>query len=576
MSPENHGSQGLPWLASPVWPIFFFLAALCWRALNSMYGETYYDGFAYIMTARNILSGQLATPYICQGITSHYQPVYPLLIAALNFVTHDLFSSARLVNILAGALLVFPVFAFTREVFGGRAAVYAAALVVINPELSMTSSNAYSEPVFVLTGFIGLWLLWRALDRRYWSFLVYGTAMFIIASLTRAQGVAAFMSVMAGLTAAVLTRRESTLKSLAMLAAALALFFVVIIPSFHCLERSQDKQEVGSKVSQEIYKKLQMYQASSWLIWERKLAESGEKLYWVDLAAEKGPLWPVRERPRLYARIVLRDLIFFGKTLFASPFLPPLLLAPILVLLLFDLARKDFQRGLVLYFVVIMAGTLGSLALVASTVERYLELTIPLFLVLAGAGAAAVEPVIVSRLRKTRMPRLFAGSVPWLFLAAALWLYPHPGFLSFVKPPVRDGGFRQAADTFRPFLDPGRKEIVMGIRPAAPAYTGDYFYILPFGPPDRVVRYARIQKADFILLEDWYLKKLNPLDAKAWQEQDLAKLGLHKLSSIGVVRDDGRYVRMTLYKVEKAGPYPGSEPASGEGLNKLRSLGYVK
>ena len=91
-----------------------------------------------------------------------FNPLFPLLIAAASFVTHDYEWAARLVSLLLGALLPLPVFGIASRLFNRRIGLVAALLTVLHPLLVNLSFTTYSEGPYMTLLLSAVYVVVRA------------------------------------------------------------------------------------------------------------------------------------------------------------------------------------------------------------------------------------------------------------------------------------------------------------------------------------------------------------------------------------------------------------------------------
>src|ERR1700730_13243469 len=82
------------------------LLAFCIRLLMVKYSWGLDgDGVWYATLGKNLVSGNFKA-----GLSAYWPPLYPFLIGISSLVIHDLEFAGRFVSVLAGSLLVIPVY----------------------------------------------------------------------------------------------------------------------------------------------------------------------------------------------------------------------------------------------------------------------------------------------------------------------------------------------------------------------------------------------------------------------------------------------------------------------------------
>ncbi|MGQ9667364.1 MAG: glycosyltransferase family 39 protein, partial [Anaerolineae bacterium] len=133
-------------------PIAITLGALILRAvLASPARVVWGDEPFYLWDGCNLATGRGYTFF--NGRPDVYlTPLYPLVIAGLYLILHNLELASRLCYMVFGAALVLPIYGLAKEMYGRRPAVIAAVLLAVYPAL--TSAELYwgtmTEPLYFL------------------------------------------------------------------------------------------------------------------------------------------------------------------------------------------------------------------------------------------------------------------------------------------------------------------------------------------------------------------------------------------------------------------------------------------
>lgn len=152
------------------------------------------DSVEYIVSGRNLLGGRgvgLILP------TGQFQPIYlhppfyPLALAAVGALGIDLVIAARWMNILFFGLIILVAAGIIYYATGSPwFAIAAGLLFMFNPALAWVSAGAMSEPLFLLSGLVGLLLLLKYFETGSRRLLLLAGVASGIAALTRYPGVA--------------------------------------------------------------------------------------------------------------------------------------------------------------------------------------------------------------------------------------------------------------------------------------------------------------------------------------------------------------------------------------------------
>jgi len=187
------------------------------------------DSIVYAITGKNLFSGK---GFSYQGtLQLVHPPLYPILIGFFWLLTGNLEFSGQVVSVIAGGLLVIPVYYFAKAIYGRRVGLVSAILVVICPILVYGSTETFSESLYALFLISSIALTWKALSSRnlLWISLAGLTTGFSF--LTHPLGVLFVPIFLLFLFLSPLLIPASTLKSVFKKAALfLAAFVIVCLP----------------------------------------------------------------------------------------------------------------------------------------------------------------------------------------------------------------------------------------------------------------------------------------------------------------------------------------------------------
>ncbi len=160
---------------------------LAWRSGHT--AVVFADGLRYINQARAIDAGAWGRGLI--GSVDH--PIYPLAVAAAHRMVADpgpagWQGAAQLAAVLAGLLLVAPVYLIALELFGDRSAWLGTALTFAVPLTSQVAADGLSESTFLLFWSWGVWTALRFLRDGAFGWLPPTIAFAGLAYLTRPEG----------------------------------------------------------------------------------------------------------------------------------------------------------------------------------------------------------------------------------------------------------------------------------------------------------------------------------------------------------------------------------------------------
>lgn len=203
----------------------------------------------YLILGVNLFSG---LGYSSGGVPElHYTPLFPLLAGLAYRLLHDPEAASNAVYTVAGTLLILPVYAIARRVYGRWTALATAAMLAVVPAL--TASVLYwgtmTEPLYILFLYSGFaCALWALEDDRLWAYAAAG-ALISLAYLTRPEALISLALVVGYLALVRLAqRRLLTRRTLARLAGCLLAFALVAAPYIGFLYAKSGKLLVTGKL----------------------------------------------------------------------------------------------------------------------------------------------------------------------------------------------------------------------------------------------------------------------------------------------------------------------------------------
>ncbi len=160
------------------------LLALCLRAARPFVVDRISkDGVLYVYMARDIASGDVDSAFLRNR---RMPPLYVFMMAWLSRSGFSAEVAGLVVSVLAGALLVVPVFLIGELMHGRRLAALAAFLVGVNPDLVRISGTVMRDPLFLLMLFCSLYCLLKAMSSEGWE----GTSYWLLCGGFAALGTA--------------------------------------------------------------------------------------------------------------------------------------------------------------------------------------------------------------------------------------------------------------------------------------------------------------------------------------------------------------------------------------------------
>ncbi len=190
ISPQVPESKRLDWREHLVRITLIAVFAgllLGWLALHT--DILFADGLRYVAQAQSLDRGENAEAL--KKSVDH--PLYPIAIAIahrwIGGTGPDAWqAAAQLASVLAGILLIPPLYLVNRELFGDRIAFPASLLVFVVPLTGHVFADTLSESTFLLFWLIGLWAALRFFKSGRLAWLLPLVIGSVLAYLTRPEG----------------------------------------------------------------------------------------------------------------------------------------------------------------------------------------------------------------------------------------------------------------------------------------------------------------------------------------------------------------------------------------------------
>lgn len=400
-------------------------AALLRLALLALPRVIRWDEPAYLLLGRSLW---LDHRYTIWGLPElHYSPLYPLLSGLVLALTGDGEAASGFWFVLLGAAAVLPVYAIARALFGGRAALAAAALVAILPALSTSCLywGTMTEPLFVALLYAAIWCAMSGAESRSSARFGVGGALIGLSYLARPEAVGWAVTLPAAALVVWACRGElARRRNAAALAAFFATFLLVGAPYVVYLHGISGRWMVSGKLG--------ITYESGRVIRTQDVAAYDELTNGVDPATGE-MRWDSESRfsvdmlgllfhhtGELVARvgINLRQLL-------ANPWRQPVLPLPLLLPIAVAVFRRGGLRRRLEREVWLLAAAAPVAAFLLFHVQqRFFVPALPALLIWAAAGLVAIAEAIAARLPPAARLRPLASPGA---LAAALVLLTAAG-----------------------------------------------------------------------------------------------------------------------------------------------------
>lgn len=204
------------------------------------------EGTEYARIAQNLRNG---TGYV--GLTSPgpqigFPPFFPLLIAAVSFLTRDYEWAGRLVCLVSSSLLPLPIFGIASRLYNRRTGFVAALLTVFYPLLVNLSLAVLSEGLYITMLLTAVYIVLVSLDRPSLRGYFFVGVFFGLTYLTRQEAVAPLLI---ALFLTMFLAKATVVSRSKWVTAAVAAFAIVALPEVVYLYRATGQIRLEEKSS---------------------------------------------------------------------------------------------------------------------------------------------------------------------------------------------------------------------------------------------------------------------------------------------------------------------------------------
>jgi hypothetical protein len=459
-----------------------------------------HDSTLYLFQIDRILADGLGVVW---GFRPDAAPFFPVVSAPMSALTGSAESGARLTSLLFSGLLFLALLDIGRRIAGPAAVAVGLLLVALNPTLVRLSFAVLTEPSFIATFYVAVWLFWLQFESPR---LALAALMGLVAGLAftnRLEGILylAFFPALQAVHYVWFSERRYDLKRLVSWTAV----FVACFAVFAGAEIARVSNQMGKPA---------LNGRQAWVaLFNDGARARDEAIYGLDydpgtinidyVLANPASMDEVASQadPRAMVRRVVLNVEELSTTRLSE-------LLGAVALALFGLGMVDlWQRGRRFEAVAVLAMVaVGLAAPLAHTLNpRHIAVVVPIMLLVAGLGVGYASRAIVPSLSPDR--RLARGlTVASLALVAiAGWAYP----LS-----VSLRGLHRPNTEYHPndFVEPirivrsaqkelGRAPAIIARQAYLPYYAGTGLGLpMPYTDFEGLVEYSRINDADFLYL----------------------------------------------------------------------------
>lgn len=125
------------------------------------------DGPLYVYMVQDINNGDLNKAF---DRNTRMPPLYLFMMLGLHKMGIPIETAGRLISIIAGALLIIPVYLIAEMVFNSRMGAMGAFLIAVNPDLIRSSAKIMRDSLFLLLLFAAVYFIMKAIKSDKWNF----------------------------------------------------------------------------------------------------------------------------------------------------------------------------------------------------------------------------------------------------------------------------------------------------------------------------------------------------------------------------------------------------------------------
>lgn len=459
------------------------------------------DGVYYATLGRHLIAGDLEG-----GLSTYWGPLYPLLVGISSWWFTDLEFAGRFVSVVAGTLLVVPVYLLAREFYGRAAAAFSVVLAVIHPSLVQVSTQVMTESVYTLALTSALLIGWLALNGgRRWTHVSTGLLMGCC-YLLKPEAIGYTGLFVVFLSGRWLVEKHRRIRSMIFdVVVFLAAFSVLFVPYWLYVHQETGRWIISSKVVNNLAQDqspLRLSADGESTLLDQWYGHSTTAASPVTSAASSPGFSPLTRADRVQSLLLRARRAYQNLKGEINQTIPNILPRAFMVLCIIGLFRTPWTAQRAFKEVYLLAFVMATLIGYAITVVelRYLVPLVPVFLCWTSQGLLEFESWLAATLSlldiKLRRPTTMRVG---LFTVMASLLTP-----SLVAPMVRseweDLPFEhKEVGLWMKGRSPG-SPLIMAEGPWAAYYSGGTHIYLPSESYATVLNYARRKRVDYIIV----------------------------------------------------------------------------
>jgi hypothetical protein len=437
-----------------------------------------------------------------EGVSDYWSVLYPFAAIPFGYFAHDAETGLRLLSAVSGAALVVPSMLIARRLWGGRAAAFAGLFIALQPNLISFSTAAITESLYSFLLMCALYLFLRATDDGGARPYTAAGAALGLAFLVRPESIAVLAlfviitPALSGTAASGASFARRMRRSIVMV----VFFAAMLVPYFLLLRAATGEWTAGSKAAVNL---------SSPAVWRDDLARE-EYVYSLN---DEGTARRIDDLARESALRVLwrqKGAIASGypAKMGAGIGLLPLLFSSPLLLILVPLGligRKWRREDRGAESLLLVLGLFPFAFYPLFRVElRYLAPYLPIYMLWAGAGCVALLDWFAARVSPRRAASATLAAL--VFLSLAPYTVHRYAVMGKSQPLEWKAIGRWIGENESP-----APRILAQSGCSISYYAGNpAATFIPWTDAAGLVRYARINRFDYIVVDEAYIRSARP------------------------------------------------------------------
>ncbi len=476
-----------------LWIILIVIIAFLVRIIFfSLHNVVELDGAYYISLGVNLFENGIYRD-IENNLNTNLTPGMPIAIGLMNLIVNGPILSARLISAIFGALLIIPVYLFTKRMFSRKEALIAGILTAFYTVLVYASTLTYSDSFYLFLFMLGIYFGWLGLNKdKIWMYLVTGL-IFGIASLVRPESVLLpFIIILFGL----IVLKKIQIKNILRFVLMLFIFFIVLSPWLIFEKEHSGKWQLSTKggftyLHREFKIFTNEYEKNQFSLITDK---SRIRLNPYNSTIDTGTVAYILEDPgKFISRYIInfRDSILIWLTV----------IFPIVFFILAFYGFLDTKDRIADAYLLLIIFYPFFIYAVYGSEGRWLLHTIPVLLIYTSKGLTKLE-----KWNKTFNVKIITFILSVLMLTAVLFVNSFaPASYEKSNQPVEH---KTAGEWLKNNIGEGR--VIMGRRPWVSFYSNGRYAYLPYADYADTMEYACKNNVEYFVADSRYLENLRP------------------------------------------------------------------